>query len=109
MAQAPNVRIAKLSDLRPDSRNANRPTARGRSIVETSLQQRGFFRPMAAAGKGVTQPVMLAGNLTQETAIGIGMDEAILIETDGTRPIVHVRIDIAPGSKDARLLGYEDN
>jgi DNA modification methylase len=64
---------------------------------------------MAAAGKGVAQPVMKAGNLTQEVAVDIGMDEAIIIESDGTRPIVHVRTDLAPDSPEARTLAIEDN
>ena len=105
----PTMRIAKLTEIQQDPKNANRHTSRGRDAVERSLRERGFFRPMAAAGKGVDQPVMLAGNLTQETAVGIGMDEAIIIETDGTRPIVHVRSDVAPGTAEAAMLGIEDN
>ena len=105
----PELKIVKLSDIRPDPKNANLHSERGRETVEPSLPERGYFRPMAAAGKGVTQPVMLAGNLTQETAIANGMDEAIVVETDGTRPIVHVRTDVEPGSPEAILLGLEDN
>ena len=105
----PTLRIAKLSEIEQDPNNANRHTERGRNMVERSLRERGFFRPMAAAGKGVKQPVMLAGNLTQETAAAIGMDEAIIVETDGSRPIVHVRTDLEPGSTQAILLGLEDN
>ncbi len=105
----PKLRIAKLTEIQPDPMNANLHTERGRNMVERSLRERGFFRPMAAAGKGVSQPVMLAGNLTQETAASIGMDEAIIVETDGTRPIVHVRTDVEPGTPEAILLGLEDN
>lgn len=108
MDNLPKVRIAKLSSVQPDPKNANQHTERGRNMVERSLRERGFFRPMAAAGKGA-QPVMIAGNLTQEVATDIGMDEAIIIETDGTRPLVHIRTDVEPGSEQAVLLGLEDN
>ena len=104
----PKVKVVKLSSILPDSHNANLHSERGRDLLEKSLRERGFFRPMAAAGKGNT-PVMLAGNLTQEVAASIGMDEAIVIETDGKRPIVHIRTDLDPNAKEARLLGIEDN
>jgi hypothetical protein len=103
------MRVGKLTDILPDEHNANAHTPRGRGAVEASLRQRGFFRPMAAAGKGVKQPVMKAGNLTQEVAVDIGMDEAIIIESDGRRPIVHVRTDLEPDSPEARTLAIEDN
>jgi hypothetical protein len=74
------------------------------------MRRRGFFRPIAAAGKGVEKPVIKAGNLTQETAVSIGLDEqAIFVYTDGTRPIVHVRTDIEPDSAAAAALAIEDN
>lgn len=104
----PKLRVAKLADITPDAQNANLHSERGRNLLERSLRERGFFRPMAAAGKG-GKPVMLAGNLTQEVAASIGMDEAIIIETDGTRPLIHVRTDLDPDSKEARLLGLDDN
>lgn len=105
------VRIeqGKLTDVLPDSQNANKHSARGAATLEKSLRKRGFFRPTAAFGKGVDKPVMGAGNLTQETAVSIGMDDAIFIYTDGSKPIVHVRTDIAPGSKEAQQLALEDN
>jgi hypothetical protein len=103
------MRVGKLTEILPDEHNANAHTPRGRGAVEASLRKRGFFRPMAAAGKGVAQPVMKAGNLTQEVAVDIGMDEAIIIESDGRRPIVHVRTDLEPDSPEARTLAIEDN
>lgn len=103
------VEVHKLTDADPDPENANLHTARGQQIVEESLRKRGAFRSLAAFGKGVARPVIGAGNLTQETAIGIGMDEAIFVYSDGSKPIVHVRTDIAPGSKEARKLALEDN
>lgn len=105
----PRVEIKKLTDALPDPNNANEHTQRGQAQLEKSMSKRGFFRPMAAAGKGVEKPIIKAGNLTQETAIALGMDEAIFIYTDGSRPIVHVRTDLDVDGEDATLLALEDN
>jgi hypothetical protein len=108
--KAPRVEVRPLTDALPDNANVNKHTARGSKLLENSMRRRGFFRPIAAAGKGVEHPVIKAGNLTQETAVNIGLDqEAIFVYTDGTRPIVHVRTDIAPDSVEAAALAIEDN
>jgi len=110
MTKAPRVEVRPLTDALPDPHNANKHTQRGAGMLERSMRKRGFFRPIAAAGKGVDSPIIMAGNLTQETAINAGMGgEAIFIYTDGTRPIVHVREDLAPDSKEAAQLSVEDN
>jgi site-specific DNA-methyltransferase (adenine-specific)/site-specific DNA-methyltransferase (cytosine-N4-specific) len=111
MMAEPAYRIerGKLSDVTPDPQNANRHKARGAGVVEKSLRRGKFFRPTAAFGKGVEHPVMGAGNLTQETLISIGVDDALFVYTDGSLPIVHVRTDVAPGSKEAQRLALEDN
>ena len=109
VSQPPKITMMPLEAIRPDPDNANRHTERGQHLLTQSLQQRGFFRPMAAALDAEGKPVMLAGNHTQEVAAAVGMTEAIVIESDGTRPIVHVRTDLAADSTDARLLSLEDN
>ena len=110
MTKAPRVEVRPLTDALPDPHNANKHTQRGAGMLERSMRKRGFFRPIAAAGKGVDSPIIMAGNLTQETAINAGMGgEAIFIYTDGTRPIVHVREDLDPDSKEAAQLAVEDN
>ena len=110
MTKAPRVEVRPLTDALPDPHNANKHTQRGAGMLERSMRKRGSFRPIAAAGKGVDSPIIMAGNLTQETAINAGMGgEAIFIYTDGTRPIVHVREDLAPDSKEAAQLSVEDN
>lgn len=104
------MEIRPLTDALPDDANLNKHTQRGMKLLENSMRRRGFNRPIAAAGKGAENPVITAGNLTQETAVNIGLDkEAIFVYTDGTRPIVHVRTDVAPGSAEAIALGLEDN
>ncbi len=102
----PRLRIAQLSEFQADPQNANRHTARGQALVEHSMRERGFARPAFAAKDGT----VLAGNLSAMTvAPGLGMNEAIVVESDGTRPIIHVRTDLSANSKAARLLALEDN
>jgi hypothetical protein len=101
------VRIAHLSDFQPDQDNLNLHTQRGRGMLETELQADGFGRPMLASAEGV----MLAGNMTHEVigAINLGEGLVIVVETDGTTPIIHQRRDIAAQSDQGRGLATADN
>lgn len=102
----PSVRIAPLSAFSQDSENANKGTERGTDLLKKSLSQRKFARPTFAA-KDLT---ILGGNKTLAAAAEVGMNEAIVIETDGSRPIIHVRTDLANSkSPEARRLAIEDN
>jgi hypothetical protein len=75
-------------------------------MVERSMSERGFARPGFAAKDGT----VLGGNLSVvEVASSLGMDEVIIVESDGTRPIVHMRTDLEPDSDAARMLAIEDN
>jgi len=56
--------------------------------------------------------LVIGGNLSfiEVGAEVFGVDsEVLVIETDGTIPIIHKRTDIDSGSPEARILGYEDN
>ena len=94
-----------LADLRPDPRNARRHSERNRAAVTTSLAEVGFMRPMVAANDGT----LIAGNLTAEALADLGMDDVIVVRSDGTRPIVHIREDVDPGSEVAIKGGLYDN
>jgi hypothetical protein len=99
---------AKREDFKPDPRNLNRHTQRGRGMVEASQRQRGFARP----GFSAKDKTMLGGNLSVldvATDINLGNGEIFVVETDGTIPIVHVRTDIEAGTEAATLLAAEDN
>ena len=104
----PKAYMAKLSDFKPDPRNLNQHTQRGRGMVEASQRQRGYARPAFAAKDGT----VLAGNLsTMEVAadIGLGEGEVFVVETNGNIPIIHKRVDVEAGSEEAVLLAVEDN
>jgi len=100
--------LSKVSDFRPAKRNANRHTARGLGALQNSVQADGWIGAMTTAADGDH----LAVSARIETAAQVfGVDaEPIVVESDGTRPIVVVRKDI-PNAEDPRAvrLGLADN
>jgi DNA modification methylase len=97
--------VNKISDLIPDPKNANKGTARGRGMLETSLQKYGAGRSILIDKNNV----IIAGNKTAEVAGGIGMENVRIIETDGTEIIAVKRTDLDANSKQGRELAIADN
>jgi site-specific DNA-methyltransferase (adenine-specific) len=99
---------SKLNKFRPATRNANKHTARGIGALEKSIQSDGWIGAMTTAADGE----MIAGSARIETAAQVfGVEaEPIVIESDGSRPIVVVRTDI-PKADDPRAqrLALADN
>lgn len=100
--------MAKVKDFRPATRNANKHTARGLGALEKSIQADGWIGAMTTAADGE----MIAGSARIETVAQVfGTDaEPIVIESDGSRPVVVVRTDI-PTAHDQRAqrLALADN
>jgi hypothetical protein len=97
---------AKVTDFTPDSKNANKGTERGRSLLEKSLRELGAGRSILADKHGN----LIAGNKTAEVAGEIGLDEAIVVETNGHQVVVVKRMDLDLGEDEkARTLAYMDN
>lgn len=86
----PQVRIGKLSDFRPQVLNANLHTERGLRMLDDSMQEDGYVAPMTAVADGE----VIDGSARLERAFDRFSDEAIILEHDGTRPIITKRIDI---------------
>jgi len=105
----PKVSIVKLSELKPDARNANKGTERGRYMVEQSLGEVGAGRSIVADKNGVVP----AGNKTLEAAFEVGFEEALVVESDGKRLVVVKRTDwdLEDGDPNnpARRYAYWDN
>lgn len=87
----------KLSDFKPLSRNPNRHSERGLYALEHSMERVGFVAPITAAADGT----ILDGNLRAEVVADKFPDDPIIVESDGTRPIIHIRTDIT-GEDDPR-------
>ena len=83
---------AKISDFRPQERNANRHTPRGLGMLDKSMADNGFIGAMTSAADGG----IFDGSARILTAYErFGEDvEPIVINADGTRPIIVVRTDI---------------
>ena len=98
--------MSKLTDFKPQRKNSNKHTPRGLSALEQSIQADGWIGAITVAADGET----FDGSARIEVGAATGFEDAIVVESDGTRPIVHVRKDI-PTADDprARRLGHAAN
>lgn len=105
----PKVTRLKLSELTPDPANANIGTERGLRILDDSLAEVGAGRSIVTDKNGI----ILAGNKTAERSIDRGIEDAIEIESDGSKLIVVKRTDLdlhdPNPNNPARKLAYYDN
>ena len=94
-----------IGELEPDGRNANRGTARGQRLLEDSLRNYGAGRSILLDRHGR----IIAGNKTVENAAAIGLQDVIVVESDGTKLIAVQRTDVDLDSKQGRELAIADN
>ena len=98
----------KLSDFQTQKININRHSVRGMGLLDHVIGKDGWISAITVANDGET----FAGSARLETAIDRFGDDAepIVIDSDGTRPIIVRRIDIA-NADDPRAvrLGIADN
>ena len=98
----------KLSDFQTQKVNVNRHSARGMGLLNHVMGKDGWISAITVANDGET----FAGSARLETAIDRFGDDAepIVIDSDGTRPIIVRRTDIA-NADDPRAvrLGIADN
>ena len=85
----------KLSNLIPDDKNNNKHTAYGMDLLEKSVNKVGIIESITVSN----DDKIISGNARHEV-IGKNFDkEAIVIETDGTQPIIIKRTDIESNTK----------
>jgi len=98
----------KLSDFQAQTKNTNAHTPRGMGMLDHAIVDLGWIGAVTTAADGE----IFAGSARHEVACDRFGDEAepIVVESDGTRPIVVVRTDI-PSASDPRAikLGVADN
>lgn len=102
-----NVRTAKASDFTPDAQNANKGTERGLRMLDDSLREDGAGRSILVDANNK----VIAGNKTLERAVDLGIEDVIVVETDG-RQLVAVKrsdLDLGEAGGAARRLAYRDN
>ena len=95
----------KISELIPDHANANKGTERGRYALEASLRQYGAGRSILLDKNGR----IIAGNKTAEVAADVGLDDVLVVQTDGKQIVAVQRTDLDIDSPEGRGLAYADN
>jgi hypothetical protein len=95
----------KLSDLKQDTMNANKGTPRGRKVLASSLEQYGAGRSVLIDRDGN----LIAGNKTAQQAANAGIEDVIVVQTDGTQLVAVQRTDLSMDDPKALGLAVADN
>jgi hypothetical protein len=95
----------KIDKLIPDNLNANNGTEFGGHLMEKSFRELGAGRSILLDKNNR----IIAGNRSTETAAAIGLNDIIIVETDGTKLVAVKRTDIDIDSKQGRELALADN
>lgn len=105
MAKEPTVKRQKLADFKPAEINPNAGNQNSVPMIVESIQTNGAGRPMLADKHGE----MVGGSHSLQAFVDAGIDEAIVIEHDGTLPIIFKRTDLDIASPQGRSLQIGDN
>lgn len=95
----------KASDLILDDRNANLGKEFGDSVLEKSISKLGLGRSILV-DKDFR---VIAGNKTAEKSVELGIEDIIVVPTDGKKLVVVQRTDLSLDSKRGRELALADN
>jgi DNA modification methylase len=85
-----STREATIKELTPDNKNANQGTVRGAGMLEDSLRKFGAGRSILIDKSGR----VIAGNKTLEQAASLGMDDILIVQSDGKKLIAVQRTDL---------------
>ena len=98
--------MSKLTDFKPQRKNSNKHTPRGLSALEQSIQADGWIGAITVAADGET----FDDSARIEVGAATGFEDAIVVESDGSKPVVVKRVDIATADDPrAKRLGYAAN
>lgn len=100
-----SVKKAKLKDLIPDDANFNTGTEFGNGLIEKSLSKFGAGRSILLDKNNR----IIAGNKTIENAGSIGLDDILVVETDGKQIVAVKRTDVDLNTKKGREMALADN
>jgi DNA modification methylase len=97
---------AKLGDLIPDARNANKGTDRGRKLVTESIREFGTGRSILLDKNNR----IIAGNKTAAGAAVLDDEDVLIVDTDGTKLVALRRTDLdLEHDPRAKALAIADN
>lgn len=94
-----------IGALVPDTNNARRHNPRNIGMIERSLETDGFGRAILLDSAGN----IIAGNGVTEAAGNVGLENLLVVDSDGTKVIAVRRTDVEPGSERAVRLAIADN
>lgn len=98
-------KIKKVKDLHFDNQNINKGSEYGNSLLEKSLREGGAGRSILIDKNGV----IIAGNQTAQKAGELGIDDVIIVPSDGTKLIAVQRTDIDINTPEGAKLKILDN
>ncbi len=99
------VEETRIEQLIPDNKNFNKGTEYGQRLIEESLRKFGAGRSILLDKNNR----IIAGNKTVENAVNAGLDNVIIVETDGNQIVAVKRKDIDLDSAKGRELALADN
>ena len=94
-----------IEQLVPDNKNFNKGTEYGQHLIEESLRKFGAGRSILIDKNNR----IIAGNKTIENAATVGIENVIVVETDGNQIVAVKRKDIDLDSPKGRELALADN
>lgn len=100
-----NLKKTKIANLIPDNLNANKGTQYGQHLIEKSLRELGAGRSILLDKNNR----IIAGNKTVENAANIGLEDVLIIETDGKQIVAVKRTDIDIDTEQGHKMAIADN
>lgn len=94
-----------IRELIQDNKNFNKGTKRGEALLSRSFERFGAARPILIDKNNR----IIAGNKSAKEAEKQGINDVLVIETDGTELVVVKRKDIGLDTTDGRELALVDN
>lgn len=102
---AVKITETNIETLRQDDKNFNKGTKRGAIMMKHSIETLGLGRSILLDKDNN----IIAGNKTQETAKELGIDNVVIVETDGTKVVAVKRTDLSLNSEKGREMALADN
>lgn len=99
-------RKIKLDSLQKDDKNFNKHTEQGKELLSESIDRVGVIESITIS----SDDKIISGNARQEVMQSKFEDvEPIIVETDGTRPVILKRTDIKSNTKEFHEAGLLAN
>lgn len=102
---AEKITKTNIDALKQDDKNFNKGTKRGAIMMKHSIETLGLGRSILLDKDNN----IIAGNKTQETAKELGINDVVIVETDGTKVIAVKRTDLSLKSEKGREMALADN